>query len=127
MTKLLLSSSPLRASKYMRKRRILIGLSLLKLITTMGEKITFPGEAGEKRRQVPFSQVVTGGTGVNGLTHCCTFQQTLQQQSTLTISSLFIFSSSIYNQVESYTSNERELNKLSETNFFPRETHNILK
>ena len=93
----------------------------------MGEKITFPGEAGEKRGQVPFLQVVTGGTGVNGLTRFCTFQQTLQQQSKLTISSLFIFSTSIYNQVESYTSNERELNKLSEKNFFPKETHNILK
>ena len=60
MTKLLLSSTPLGSSKYMRKRRILIGLSLLKPINTIGDKNNLSrGGRGETRTGTFF----TGGYG----------------------------------------------------------------
>ena len=63
MTKLLLSRTPLRSSKYMRKRRILIGLSLLKPISTIGDKNNLSrGGRGETRTGTFF----TGGYGRHG-------------------------------------------------------------
>ena len=53
----------LRSSKYMRKRRILIGLSLLKPISTIGDKNNLSRGGREETRTGTF---FTGGTGVKG-------------------------------------------------------------